>query len=67
MKIAMLQTPVGFDKEQNIERALEWLRQSGENGTDIAVLPEMFTCPYSNKYFPDYAEEGFGKTRQALS
>lgn len=67
MKIAMLQIPVGFDRDENIQRALAAVSWGKENGADIAVLPEMFTCPYSNKYFPDYAEEGLGPTRRALS
>ena len=66
MKIAMLQMPVGFDKEENIRKAASAVRWAAEQGADMAILPEMWNCPYSNKYFPDYAEEGIGPTRQAL-
>lgn len=67
MKTALLQTPVTFDKAENIKRAVEALEWAARGGADAAVLPEMFTCPYANKYFPEYAEEGVGPTRQALS
>lgn len=67
MKVALLQTPVSFDRQRNIDGALESLRWAAENGADVAVLPEMFTCPYANKYFPVYAEEGVGPTRASLS
>lgn len=67
MKIAMLQTPVGFDKSENLRNAAAAVAWAAGAGADLAVLPEMFACPYSNQYFPQYAEEGFGPTRSALS
>lgn len=33
---------------------------------DLAVLPEMFCCPYENKYFPEYAEIEGGDTGKML-
>jgi len=66
MKIAMLQMPVGFDKEENIRKARSAVRWAAEQGAEMAILPEMWHCPYSNQYFPQYAEEGIGPTRQAL-
>lgn len=67
MKIALLQTPVGFDRAENIERGVKAVEWASKNGADMAVLPEMFTCPYANKYFPEYAEEEDGPTLAALS
>lgn len=67
MKIALLQTSVGFDKAENIERGVKAIEWAAKNGADMAVLPEMFTCPYANKYFPQYAEEEDGPTCAALS
>ena len=67
MKIAMLQMPVGFDKEENIRKAAEAVAWAGAREADIAILPEMWNCPYSNQYFPGYAEEGIGMTRAALA
>ncbi|MBQ9925352.1 MAG: carbon-nitrogen hydrolase family protein, partial [Clostridia bacterium] len=67
MKTAMLQIPVGFDKQKNIIHAMAAVEWAAENGADIAVLPEMWNCPYSNKYFQGYAEEGIGESRAAMS
>lgn len=36
-------------------------------GIDLAVLPEMFCCPYENKYFPEYAEIEGGDTWEKCS
>ena len=36
MKIAMLQMPVGFDKEENIRKAAEAVAWAGAQGADIA-------------------------------
>ena len=50
IKIALIQMKVGLDKEENIRRAGELLDEAAE-GADIAALPEMFNCPYSNDCF----------------
>ncbi len=67
MKIAMIQLKVGFDKEENIKKALDKIWKAYAQGIDMAVLPEMFCCPYSNKYFREYGEEHFGVAQKALS
>ena len=67
MKIAMLQTSVGFDKAENLQNAARAVAWAAGAGADAAVLPEMFACPYSNGYFPAYAEEGLSPTRTALA
>lgn len=67
MKIALLQTPVGFDKQKNLDHACEQVRQAAKNGAKLVILPEMFCCPYSSDYFPAYAEPAGGHIWQALS
>lgn len=67
MKIALLQTPVVFDKEQNIQNARETVREAAQKGAQLVILPEMFSCPYSNAYFADYAEPRGGESWQAMS
>lgn len=67
MKIGMLQLSVSFDRQRNIERAVSAIEWAAQNGADVAVLPEMFTCPYSNMYFRQYSEEGIGPARRALT
>ena len=65
MKIAQIQMPVGADKTANIHRACNLIRWSG--AIDIAVLPEMFCCPYDNACFRAYGEEEGGEAYQAMS
>ena len=67
MKIAIIQMDVSLDKQKNINVMRDFVEKSGEKGADIAVLPEMFNCPYSNAYFLDYAEEAGGHSYTALS
>jgi len=67
MKVALLQTPVVFDKEQNVKNACARVREAALEGARLAVLPEMFCCPYSTQYFADYAEPAGGPVWQALS
>jgi len=66
MKTAIIQMGVGFDKSKNLEKMKSYMEKAAELGADIAILPEMFNCPYSNKYFADYAEEAGGESYTAL-
>lgn len=52
IKTAILQTHVYEEKSRNITQAAEILARPELQGIDLAVLPEMFCCPYENKYFP---------------
>jgi predicted amidohydrolase len=45
------------NKEKNIEKAIQMIKESKKQGADLAVLPEMFNCPYENEKFIEYAEE----------
>ena len=67
MKIALIQFPVTADKQDNLRRAAESLRQARQNGADMAVLPEMFCCPYENSCFRPYGEEVGGPAWLMLS
>lgn len=67
MRLAMIQMNVVRDKSQNIAHARELLRQAAGEGLDLAVLPEMFCCPYSNRLFRAYSEEEGGEAWTALS
>ena len=44
------------NKEKNIEKAIQMIKESKKQGADLAVLPEMFNCPYENEKFVEYAE-----------
>lgn len=67
MKIGICQIEVGDDKDKNIEKAENMIKEAADNGSDIVVLPEMFNCPYENKYFPLFAETYPGKTTDTLA
>ena len=67
LKIALIQMPVSHHKEENVELACQKVSEAAQSGADMAVLPEMFNCPYSNDYFPSYAEPRGGDTWQAMS
>ena len=67
MKIALLQLSVSRDKSDNIRRACDAIRHAAKGGIDVAVLGEMFCCPYENSAFRPYGEEQGGETQQALS
>ena len=58
MKIALLQMPVTASKQENLDTAARYIKEAAANGARLAVLPEMFCCPYTNDAFVAYAEEG---------
>ena len=53
MKLAQIQMHVTADKAANLRHAEELLRSV--RGADMAILPEMFCCPYDNSCFRAYA------------
>lgn len=67
MRVAMVQMNVVHDKKQNLQHARELIRRAADQGIDMAVLPEMFCCPYSNRFFREYGEEQGGEGWQLLS
>lgn len=67
MRIALLQMPVSDDQTRSLETARSYLETAAKNGADLAVLPEMFCCPYDNRCFRDYGEPEGGPIQQFLS
>lgn len=67
MRLAMLQMEVVHNKEENLRHARRLLEQAAAQGAQLAVLPEMFCCPYSNQYFRAYGEQEGGSAWQMLS
>ena len=67
MRVALIQMLVTADKAANLRSACEKIRAAKQAGADIAVLPEMFCCPYENRCFRAYGEEAGGKVQQTLS
>lgn len=67
VKVALIQMYVVDDKEKNLAKATEMIKRSVREGAVFAVLPEMFNCPYDNRYFPSYAEAEGGDSWQLMS
>lgn len=65
MKIAQIQMHVSADKSENVRHACDLVRSAGD--IDLAVLPEMFCCPYDNACFRDYGEPFAGPAQRAMS
>ncbi len=57
LSIGICQMRVVNDKNSNLNKAEEMINDVVSKGAKLVVLPEMFNCPYNNKYFSDYAEE----------
>ena len=56
IKIALCQMDVVDNKEKNIKKAVAMISKSRKKGADLAILPEMFNCPYENEKFIEYSE-----------
>lgn len=67
IKVGICQMHVDLDKSRNLKSAESMIREAAANGCDFVVLPEMFNCPYENKYFPVFAETYSGETTNMLS
>ncbi len=67
IKLGLCQMAVSRDKGENLRRAQAALEQAARQGAQLAVLPEMFNCPYENPCFPVYGEPAGGETWQFLS
>jgi len=67
LRIAIIQSHVKEDKLESVANASELVRKASEQGADMAVLPEMFNCPYKTSNFPVYAEEEGGECCRLLS
>ncbi len=54
-------------KEDSIARADVLVRDAAACGAKVIALPEMWNCPYENKYFFEYGEDENGMTVRAMS
>ena len=67
IRLGLCQTRVTRDKGENLRLAEVALRQAADQGANLALLPEMFNCPYENPCFPLYGEPAGGETWQFLA
>ena len=65
--LALIQMTVSESKEENLDRAEQLLAAAVESGAQLAVLPEMFICPYDSSRFPEYAEDQNGPSVKRLA
>jgi omega-amidase len=54
--LAICQVAVTSDKGLNIRKAETMIREAAKANCQIAILPEMFNCPYEVELFTQYAE-----------
>jgi len=67
LSLALCQMTVTDSKEANLRKAEAMVRRAAGAGADMAVLPEMFSCPYDNAWFPRFAEPEDGPSVERLS
>ncbi len=67
IKIAVCQIKTETDKAESMRKTEAMIAEASQNGADIVVLPEMFNCPYSNKYFRGFAEAENGESVDTMS
>ena len=59
-RLAACQMDVIGSREENTARALQMLEKAARGKADVAVLPEMFNCPYGSGRFREYAQKASG-------
>lgn len=67
LRLAVCQIRTETDKNATMEKAAAMIKDAAGKGADIAVLPEMFNCPYSSRYFRSFAENESGESLAELS
>lgn len=67
LRIALIQMTVSADKHQNVAHACQLIRDAAGRGAEIAILPEMFCCLYTNQSFVENAEPRGGTVWQAMA
>ena len=67
MRTALIQMPVTADKAENLTVARDYVRRAADGGAQLAVLPEMFCCLYTNEAFRANAEPAGGPVHRAMA
>jgi predicted amidohydrolase len=65
--LSLCQFSSSFDKEISRAKADDFVRRAAEGGASVISLPEMWNCPFENKYFRSYAEREDGETVAFMS
>jgi len=56
VKLGICQMAVTSDKALNISKAKAMIEAAAAENCQVAILPEMFNCPYQTELFSQYAE-----------
>ncbi len=67
LKLAVIQLRTELAKHLTMDKARRMIAEAAKNGADAVVLPEMWSCPYSKKYFHSFADAENGESREAMS
>ena len=67
LKIALCQLRTELVLGETLDKAASLVREAAANGARIVVLPEMFSCPYSGRYFHRFAAMGHEPILEKLS
>ena len=67
LSLAVLQLRTETDYAVTMDKAHRMLREAAAQGAQLAVLPEMFSCPYDRAYFRAFAARGHEETVASLS
>ena len=67
IRLAMCQVQTEPEKGRSLAAAEEMVRRAAADGADLAVLPEMYFCPYVQAQFPRFAEDAQGEAVCAMS
>jgi len=57
LRVALIQLQVTTDREANVTRAVDGIRNAAKKGAELVVLPEIWNGPYSPPVFPQTAEK----------
>ena len=68
IRLGLCQMKVSDIKSDNLNKAVQMIESCKNESANIAVLPEMFNCPYDTKKFPIYAEDlKYSETASVMS
>ena len=67
LSLAVIQLRTETDYKATMEKTRRMLGEAAADGAQVAVLPEMFSCPYDQAWFKLFAARGHLETVEALS
>jgi predicted amidohydrolase len=65
--LSLCQFSSSFDKAVSRAKAGDFVRRAAADGAAVVALPEMWNCPYENRYFREYAEPADGETVEFMA